>query len=103
MLPSFILFPNYPTKLPILVAADLAPIHTLPNSTGIHHVELKQGISVSMADVGGRSSSVSAAEENISAAGSKEVPLRILGVDTIEVFLPHMHIICHVFPCASCK
>ena len=45
--------------LPILVTADHAPVHTLPNSTSTQSrgAEAKSILSISMADVGGSSSS----------------------------------------------
>ena len=51
--------------LPILVAADKTPMHTLPNSTAHNHMEVKQNISISMADVGGSNSSGSVAADDL--------------------------------------
>ena len=62
-----------------------------------NHVELKHSTSISMADVGGSSSSGSAAGDDLGSeqqGGSSADP----GVDTIESFLPHMY----VFPRVSC-
>ena len=72
------------------------PCTHCPTPQAHNHVELKQSISISMADVAGSSSS-SVAEDDLGSGqqgGSSADP----GVDTIESFLPHMY----VLPCVSC-
>ena len=73
------------------------PCTHCPTPQAHHHVELKQSTSVNIADVGGSSSSGSAAEDDLGSrqqGGSPADP----GVDTIELFLPHMYL----FPCVGC-
>ena len=68
-----------------------------PTPQAHNHVELKQSISISTADVEGSSSSGSAAADDLGSGqqgGSSADP----GVDKIELFLPHMY----VFPCVRC-
>ena len=68
-----------------------------PTPQAHNHVELKQSISISTADVEGSSSSSSVAEDDLGSGqqgGSSADP----GVDKIELFLPHMY----VFPCVRC-
>ena len=67
-----------------------------PTPQAHNHVELKQSISISTADVEGSSSSGSAAADDLGSGqqgGSSADP----GVKTIELFLPHMY----VSPCVS--
>ena len=64
------------------------PCTHCPTPRAHNHVELKQSISMSMADVVGRSSSRSVDEDDLNSGqqgGSSADP----GVDTIESFLPH--------------
>ena len=72
------------------------PCTHCPTPQAHNQVELKQSTSISMADVGGSSSSGSAAEDDLGSGqqgGSSADPR----VDTIEL-LAHMY----VFPCGSC-
>ena len=68
-----------------------------PTPQAHNHVELKQSISISTADVEGSSSSGSAAADDLGSGqqgGSSADP----GVVTVELLLPHMY----VFPRVSC-
>ena len=76
------------------MAADQAPMHTLPNSTSTQ----SRGAEAKHKHKHGRcgsSSSGSAAEDDLGSGqqgGSSAHP----GLDTVELFLPYMH----VFPCS---
>ena len=73
------------------------PCTHCPTPQAHNHVELKQSIGISMADVGDSSCSGSAAEDDLG-GGQQGYSSADPGVDTIELFLPHMY----VFPCVSC-
>ena len=72
------------------------PCTHCPTPQAHDHVELKQSISITTADVGGSSSNGSAAEDDLGSeqqGGSSADP----GVDAIELFLPHTWYMTHIY------